>query len=100
VGRFGRVHEHGRGAGRGQRCGDLAADVARFADPRDHHAAATGKQQADRLADAVIAAQAVLQGAHGIDLDLEGFPGHDHGTLGDVFVKSFQHCFFMGYTRG
>ena len=37
VGRLGRMHEQGRGAGRGQRRGNLACDMAGLADTRHDH---------------------------------------------------------------
>ena len=52
VQRFGRVHEEGRGAGAGQRRGNLFADMAGFTDARhDHFAFAVdnGVGRADKI---------------------------------------------------
>ena len=44
---FGGMDEEGRGAGAGQRRGDLAGDVARLADAADHDAAAAAEHDLD-----------------------------------------------------
>ena len=44
---FGGVHEVGRGAGAGQRGGELAADVPRFADAGDDDSTLRGEDQID-----------------------------------------------------
>ena len=69
---LGRVHEHGRRAGGGQRGGDLAADVAALAHAHHHHAAAHAQDRA-RTAWAKLVAGAGLQAQHRRGFDVEGF---------------------------
>jgi hypothetical protein len=96
VRRFGRMHEQRRRAGRGQRGGDLAADVAGFADAGHDDAPLAVQQQGDGLHHAVVIGQARVQGVDGIGFVLQRVLGK---TQCRFCIKSFQHCFFMGYTH-
>jgi hypothetical protein len=70
---FGRMHEKGRRAGGGQRGGDLAGDVAGFADAGDDDPARAVEDHADRLDEARV--DAALQRLQGLDFDAEGAVG-------------------------
>jgi len=65
---LGGMHEEGRRAGRGQRCGDLAGNVSRFSDAADDHSAAAGEQQVDDPREAVIQPGGQVQQALAFDL--------------------------------
>jgi hypothetical protein len=52
----------------------------------------------DRLADAVVGGRGARAGADRVGLDFEGF-ARQIACAARLFVKSFQHCFFMGYTH-
>jgi hypothetical protein len=70
---LGRVHEHRRRAGGGQRGGDLAPDVAALAHAHHDHAAAAGEHQVDGAHEGVghRAGDARLQGEQRLRLDGE-----------------------------
>ncbi|GAB7539283.1 hypothetical protein BGC_55070 [Burkholderia sp. 3C] len=71
--RFGRMDKERRGAGAGQRGGDLAGDMPGFADAGHDHAAATIQQQADGADE--FSVELVTQCAYRIRLDVENVAG-------------------------
>jgi hypothetical protein len=63
VERFGGVKKKGRRAGTGKGCGNLAANEARFAHPRDDNAAFTGKEEIDGTVEgSVEASEEIVEG--------------------------------------
>ena len=77
------VNEERRGAGRCQRGGDLAADVATLAHAHHHHPAAAGQHRPQRVGKGC--PQLALQAEQGLRLDAQGLAGHVDGALGIKF---------------
>ena len=77
---FGRVHELRRGAGGGQRGGQLAADVTALAHAHDHHAPPAGQQALQGAGESRVDAGG--QGLHRLGLDDQGVAGQGEGAPG------------------
>jgi hypothetical protein len=80
VARFARVHEHRRRAGRGQRGGDLAADVAALAHAHHDDAAVAFEHRLHRLREG--RALACFQAEQRLRLDVEGVARELQRALG------------------
>ena len=70
---FCRMYKHGRGAGRGQRCRYLAANVTAFSHAHNHHAATAGQHDVDGMCKT--RSDAACQIHDGSGFYLKSFPG-------------------------